>query len=466
MLDLSALKPQIGEKPVAVFGLGVSGLSTVRALVAADIEVVAWDDKEESQNKAKALGASIHDLNDYDMAQCAFLVLAPGIPYTFEPHAVVQKAQSADVEILCDIELFHRAYPDAKTIGITGTNGKSTTTALMTHVLNQCGHKSVMGGNIGVAICDINMGEEYDYVVLELSSYQLDLCPTFRPNYSVLLNITPDHLDRHGSMKAYVEAKKIILESEGKAVIGVDDDFTNKIFEETFLKGDRNVTPVSVQHEIPEGIYVSKGKLFLNSRGEDRLVGDLSNMSTLKGRHNHQNVACVYSVIRDLNVDDADILSACESYPGLQHRQFLVTHHNNVTYVNDSKATNGEAAAKALSSYDNIFWIIGGRAKDPGLEGLEIFKDKIKKTYVIGECALLFGAWLDHHRFDHRQCGELHRAVEAAHNDAQEFDGDAVVLLSPATASWDQFASFEKRGEAFIDKVNMLIQSEDEKGAA
>ena len=188
-------------------------------------------------------------------------------------------------------------------------------------------------------------------------------------------------------------------------------------------------------------------------------------MPTLKGRHNHQNVACVYSVMRDLDIDDADILSACESYPGLQHRQFLVAHHNNVTYVNDSKATNGEAAAKALSSYDNIFWIIGGRAKDPGLEGLEVFKDKITKTYVIGECALLFGAWLDHHRFVHRQCGELYKAVEAAHNDAQGFDGEAVVLLSPATASWDQFESFEKRGEAFIDKVNTLIQSEDEKGA-
>ncbi len=462
MLDLSLLKKQIGNKPVAVFGLGVSGLSTVKALVSSGVSVVAWDDKEDSQKKAEALGATIHDLNEYNFSQCAFLVLAPGISYTFEPHIIVEKAQSSDIEILSDIELFYRACPDVKTIGVTGTNGKSTTTALMTHALSECGFNVVMGGNIGVAVCDIDVSNDLDFVVLELSSYQLDLCPTFRPDISIILNITPDHLDRHGSMKSYVDAKKIIIEGPGKAIIGIDDDFTNKIFEEVFVKGQRQVTPVSVHVEVPEGIYVSKGRLFANSRGENKLVGDLFDLPTLKGRHNHQNAACVYSVMRGLDIADANILSAFKTYAGLQHRQFLAAEMGNVIYVNDSKATNAEAAAKALSSYDNIYWIVGGRAKDGGLEGLEIFHDKIKKTYVIGECAELFGAWLEHYKFPHEQCGMLDKAVKAAHNDAQSSDQKSVVLLSPATASWDQFTSFEKRGDEFIQSVHALIAQNEE----
>ncbi len=459
MLDLSLYAKTLNGKPIAVFGLGLSGLSAVKALLSAGVSTTVWDDNEGGRQAAEELGATTGDLSKIDLSDYAALLLAPGVSYSFEPHPVVLNAQKAGVEIIGDLELLHRANQAVKTIGITGTNGKSTTTALMTHVLNECGIKAVMGGNIGKAVCDLDLSQKIDALVLEISSYQMDLCPTFRPDISIILNITPDHLDRHGSMDAYVEAKAKILEGEGLAILGVDDDFTQKLFEKTFLKGVRKAVPVSIKPEITEGFFVKGGILFENNRGENKEIGalDREEFKNLKGLHNHQNASCVLAAARELGVKDSDVFEAFKTYAGLPHRQYLVGQQNKVIYVNDSKATNAEAAGKALSCYGNIYWIIGGRSKYPGLEGLEIFKDKIKKTYLIGEASQEFSQWLQYHGFAHELCKDLDGATQKAHEESQKEDQEAVVLLSPACASWDQYRSFEVRGDAFSAQVKKLI---------
>lgn len=456
MIDLSSYAKELNGKPVCVFGLGLSGLATVRALVAAGIKTTAFDDNADNCAKAKNFGADIQDLTKIDLSGYANLILAPGVPYSFNPHAVVVNAEKYGVEIIGDLELLHRAQHGVKTIGITGTNGKSTTTALLTHVLNECGLKAMMGGNIGKAVFDIEDIKNLDVLVLEISSYQMDLCPTYHPDISLILNITPDHLDRHGSMGAYVSAKARILDGAGIGIIGVDDDYTQKIFDTAFCSGTRFLTPVSVKSEIPEGYFVQNKTLFHNTHGENIEIGSFEDLETLKGLHNFQNAACVYVAAKNMGLTDKDIFKAFKTYAGLPHRQYLVTKYKNITYINDSKATNAEAAAKALASYQNIFWIIGGRPKQGGLEGLEIFKDKIIKTYVIGEAAEEFAKWLSAHGFDYEVNHTLDKATTAAHKDALNYDGDAVVMLSPACASWDQFKSFEGRGDAFADIVKEL----------
>ena len=382
------------------------------------------------------------------------------MPYTFEPHDVVLNAQKHNLEIIGDLELLHRSHHGVKTIGITGTNGKSTTTALITHVLNECGMKAVMGGNIGKAVLELDL-DNVDILVLEISSYQMDLCPTYRPDISLVLNITPDHLDRHGSMKDYIAAKAKILEGDCHAIVSVDDDFTMKLFDGLFCAGREKITPVSTRGVIPEGIFVKNHILYQNNKGEDIEIGNLSGLNTLRGVHNKQNCAFCYVVAAQLGLDADAVLQAFATYPGLPHRQYLITQQNGVTYINDSKATNAEAAAKALASYDNIYWVLGGRAKASegkiGLEGLEIFKDKVIKAFVIGEAQEAFAPWLQYHGFDFELCGDLDNATQKAYEAAAAREGEVTVLLSPACASWDQFKSFEARGDDFTKTVLDLI---------
>lgn len=458
MIDLSAYAKKLNNKPVAVFGLGLSGLATIKSLVASNISVTAWDDKQENRDKAKAIGAKIDNLSEIDLSNYAVFILAPGVPYSFEPHPVVINAQKASLEIIGDIELFHRAGLGIKTIGITGTNGKSTTTALITHVLQEADMKAVMAGNIGQAIFDLEDISSIDILVLEISSYQMDLCPTYRPDISLILNITPDHLDRHGSMQAYIDAKAKILDGNGTAVISVDDDYSQVLFDQAFIDQNRKIIPLSVKSSIVEGYYVKKSKLYSNHHGLDNLIHDFKEADylNLKGLHNQQNASFAYIVAKELGLRDESIFRAFKTYDGLAHRQYFVGKKDSVSYINDSKATNAEAAAKALSSYDNIYWIVGGRAKEGGLEGLEIFKDKIKKTYVIGEAEKDFSVWLKYHGFEYEISKTLDKATASAHKKALSGQDKAVVLLSPACASWDQFSSFEKRGEAFTKIVKEL----------
>ncbi len=458
MLNWKSFKENLKHKHIAIFGLGKSGLSTAKACVENNIDITVWDDNEESRKKAEALGAKISDLTQDDLSNYDYLILAPGIPYTFEPHDIVINAQKYNLQIIGDVELLHKIGMPCQTIGITGTNGKSTTTALMTHILNENGKNAIMAGNIGIPVFDIDFIKNYDFLVLELSSYQLDLCPNFRPDYSILLNISSDHLDRHGSIEEYIKSKSYILEGEGIAVVDIDDDFNQVLFDKNFIEGKRKYIPASVHYEIPEGFFVKKNNLYKNRHGENHLIGSLESLPTLRGVHNQQNIICCYIICNEIGIEDQNFFDSLQNFAGLPHRQYLVTQKDNIIFINDSKATNAEAASKALSSYDDIFWIIGGRAKKDGLQGLEIFKDKIIKTYVIGEATDRFAEWLEAHHFIFEKCNTIQKATKKAYQDANQFDQDAVILLSPACASWDQFASFEERGNAFEQTVKEITK--------
>ena len=443
MIDAKVLDKVLRKKPVAVFGLARSGLATIRALRQAGVEVLAWDDQSAAREKAQKLGARVEILTEKNLRSCDILVLAPGVPlYYPEPHPVVQAARRTQTEIICDIELLFRLMPRRRTIGITGTNGKSTTTALVNHILKQAGHDAVMGGNIGLPVFDLPLPSPDGVYVFELSSYQLDLCPSFRPDISVLLNITPDHLDRHGTMEKYAAAKERIFEGPGAAVIGVDDEYTRAIHKRALQNGARAITAISIK---------------------ERDLFETLQAPALRGDHNYQNALAAYAVCRAMQVEHTLIIRGIQSFPGLPHRQFQVSSIHDVLYINDSKATNAESAAKALMSYDSIYWIVGGRAKEGGLSGLEIFKDRIRKAYLIGESAPAFSTWMNQNGIDYDMCGTLEQATHAAHTQAQ---GDrkagrtpGVVLLAPACASFDQFTSYEERGDLFARIVLSLNEA-------
>lgn len=417
-----------------IFGLARSGLSTIKAVIAGGGQVIAWDDNEAQRDKAAALGAEIAPITKEALKGCEALVLAPGVPLYFpKPHAVVLAAQEAGLEIICDVELFTRVYPEVKTIGITGTNGKSTTTALIAHCLRSCGVDAVMGGNIGVPVFDLDMREPPEVVVLELSSYQLDLCPLFKPDIAALLNISPDHLERHGTMDAYAASKASMFDGAGHAVIACDDAYTKSIAEDVRASGTRELLCVSQ---------------------DDNLPFDLT-AASLKGIHNKQNALIAYHCARLAGAPEGKIAQGIDSFPGLAHRQYLVREIGGVAFINDSKATNVDSAAKALATYDHIYWVVGGLLKtDDGLNGLEIYKDRIAKAYVIGAKQDYFMDWLAKHGIDAQACGTMDVAVEQA---SQDTKGEkATVLLSPACASFDQYTSFEARGDHFVELVQAL----------
>lgn len=450
MIDLSAYVQGLKNKKIGVFGLGLSGLSTVKALIKAGAIVYAWDDNTDQQNIARDLGAEIYDLTKTLDDSFDSLILSPGIPLTNPvPHAIVQKAQSVNVPIIGDIELLHHAKHGLKTIGVTGTNGKSTTTALMAHVLNQCGVKALAAGNIGTPVLGLDISD-IDVLVIELSSYQLDLCHDYTPDISILLNITPDHLDRHGDMAGYIKAKARILNGAGLAVIGIDTNPTHDLYHKALHKGERQLVGVSIAGK--SDIYVKNGFLF---KGEKQ-IADLKSFETLKGAHNHQNIACVFAAADYMGLNSDNIMNAIKTYGGLPHRQYKVAEINKVLYINDSKATNAEAASKALSSYDEIYWIAGGLPKEGGLNGLEPYLPKVKKAYLIGKAADDFKVWLDARNVSNVISKTLEIATQQAHLDAQNSGGKATVLLAPACASWDQFKSFEARGDAFMQFIHEI----------
>ena len=461
MIDVKQFAKSLNGKPVAVFGLARSGLAVVRALRAAGAQVLAWDDLEDARLKARRAGAKITEIDDDTLDGCALLVLAPGVPLYYPvPHPVVEAARRRRVEIVGDIEILHRCEHGRMVIGITGTNGKSTTTALTDHVLNECGKKSQAGGNIGRPVFDMDLPPKTGALVLELSSYQLDLCASFTPDIAVLLNITPDHLDRHGNMENYAAAKERIFSGEGTAIIGVDDEWCQAIAARVESAGGRRVIPVSVGKKARHGVYVKNNILFDDMDGKNKEIGSLANIAPLSGAHNMQNAAAAYAVARCLKIPAKDILAALKTYPGLPHRQFPVRVINGVAYINDSKATNAIAAGKALASYNNIYWIAGGRPKDGGLNGLEEFMGHIRHAFLIGEAADDFAKWLKKMKVPCSFSGTLDVAVQGAHEMAQidrgQPGGAGVVLFSPACASFDQYKSFEHRGDDFMKLVKKL----------
>lgn len=452
-----------GGLTVAVLGLGKSGLSAARALVAGGAEVWAWDDNEASRNRAAAEGLSIVDLHDCDWTQPVSLILSPGIPHSFPaPHEVVELARHSGCEIISDIELLARAQRGVRFVGITGTNGKSTTTTLIGHILKQAGRPVAVGGNLGIPALELEALSQDGIYVLEMSSYQLEITRSITFDIAVLMNISPDHLDRHGGFDGYVAAKKLIFHRQAKpstAIIGTDDDTSRGIFADLAAANEQNVVPVSGNAVLTGGIYVDRGILIDNTQGDAEQILDLGALANLPGEHNAQNAAAAYAVTKTLGVTRAEIIEGLKTFGGLEHRQEMVDEIEGVRYVNDSKATNANAAARALACYDLIYWIAGGRAKEGGLEGLERFYPRIAEVFLIGEAEAAFASVLEG-RFPVKRCGTLAKAVSAAAeaaNAAQDQQGSSpVVLLSPACASFDQFPSFEARGTAFKNAVAQL----------
>lgn len=447
--------PDVAGKIVAVLGLGRTGAATAAALSASGATIWAWDDNEKA--RAGVAPEMLVDPAQADWRLPEMLVMSPGIPHTHPaPHPAAAAARSAGKKLIGDIELLYRAMPTRRYVGITGTNGKSTTTTLIAHLLRQAGKAIEVGGNLGQAALSLQPLPGDGIYVLELSSYQLELTPTPICDVAVLLNITPDHLSRHGGMDGYIDAKALILRPKGRGsigVLGVDDQFCRDLFARLKDAG-RKLIPISVEREVAGGVDAIDGLLVDRTGGAPIHVTDLKSIATLPGSHNWQNAAAAYVAARAMGLDRAQIVAGLGTYPGLAHRQELIATIGGVRYVNDSKATNADAAAKALTCYDDIYWIIGGQAKEGGLSGLEKFFPRVRHAYLIGECAPLFARQLGN-AVRHTQCGTLDKAVAAAHTLAQRdrLVGDrkprAVVLLSPACASWDQYANFEARGDHF-----------------
>jgi UDP-N-acetylmuramoylalanine--D-glutamate ligase len=447
---------------IAVLGLARSGLASAQALQAGGAEIAAWDDGEEARREAAAAGIPLRDLSQADFSAFTALVLSPGIPLTHpRPHWSVDRAHAAGIEVIGDTEIFIReiAGTGSRLVAITGTNGKSTTTALTGHVLRSAGLDAHVGGNIGTAVFQLPPPESGRVYVLELSSYQIDLTPGLKPDAAILMNLTPDHLDRHGDMAGYaaVKAKIFARQSTGDvAICSVDDDWSAAIA--AALPSAATHRPFSVLRRLDDGISAPDGVLQDCRKGEAQVQLDLRDLNALRGRHNWQNACAAYGAGRAMGVSADAIAEGFRSFPGLAHRMEEVARLGNVIFVNDSKATNADAAEKALLSFDTIYWIAGGLMKAGGIEPLRPLFGRIVRAYLIGRDAPALAETLEDIT-PYRICGTIEQATEAAARDARDEQRDgAVVLLSPACASFDQFPNFEVRGDAFRKAVKDLLQ--------
>jgi UDP-N-acetylmuramoylalanine--D-glutamate ligase len=447
-------------KAVALFGLGGSGLATALALAAGGADVTAWDDSAASVENAAAAGVKTGDLRSLDWTRIAALVLSPGVPLTHpKPHWSADLARAAGVEVIGDIELFvreRRAHaPDCPFIAITGTNGKSTTTALIAHILKSSGRDTQLGGNIGTAVLTLDPPKAGRFYVVECSSYQIDLAPTLNPSAGILLNVTPDHLDRHGSIEHYADVKERLVAGSRAAIVGVDDSYCERIADRVERAGTK-VVRISKRTALADGIYAEGSRLVIAQGGATHEVADLSPIQTLRGAHNAQNAAAAVGACLAVGVSEDEIRAGLTSFPGLKHRMQPVGRKGYTLFVNDSKATNADAAAPALSSFERIYWIAGGVAKEGGISTLGDFFPKIAKAYLIGEAAPAFAATLGE-AVPFEMSGTLERAVQDAAADAgRDASGPVAVLLSPACASFDQYKNFEVRGDAFVKHVAAL----------
>jgi len=454
-------------KTVAIFGLARTGLGAVRALVAGGTTVIAWDDSSTARDLGGQEGAELMPWREWPWESIAALILSPGVPLTHpQPHGVVQHANRAHVPIIGDVELFaHEIRPQADqpgkapVIAITGTNGKSTTTALVGHILNQCSFSAQIGGNIGKSVLELAPPTAKTVYVLEMSSFQIDLTPGLHPDVSVLSNLSPDHIDRHGTMENYAAIKARLMKQtarDGQVVIGVDDSQSSAIFTHLASSGGAQAHPVSVGKVLGRGVFVVDGALYDAMGAHAVKVMDMASATRLPGAHNWQNAALAYGAVRPFVSDTKAIASAIASFPGLAHRMEDVGHIGKTVFINDSKATNADATARALAVYPDIFWIAGGKPKDGGIESLSGFFPRIRKAYLIGEAAPQFARSLDG-KASYEMASVLETAVSHAAADAASSSAKSpVVLLSPACASYDQFKDFEQRGDSFRSLVAKL----------
>ena len=435
--------PLYRNRPVAVLGLARSGLATARALKAGGARPLCWDDLPAAREAARDKGFEVCRAGAAD--GIAALVPSPGIPLS---HPAVAAAQDAGLEVVGDIELLWRTLPEPRYIAVTGTNGKSTTTALVGHLLREAGVRHVrVGGNLGTPALDLAPIVGDGTFVLELSSYQLDLTVEATFDIGVLLNVAPDHLDRHRTMAAYVDAKRQVFRP-GRlttAVVGVDDPISREVHDALRARGQPQVTPVSAGARSRRGVSVAGGILHEDSEA----ICNLSEAAALPGRHNWQNAAAAYAAARACGLPPEPLARALLAFPGLPHRMERLGYVDGIPVINDSKATNAEAAARAIACFENVYWIAGGRPKEGGIDSLTPFFPRIAHAFLIGEAEDRFAETLEG-QLPVTRCGTLDRAVAAALDAACRNGREgAVVLFSPACASFDQFRDFEQRGDRF-----------------
>jgi UDP-N-acetylmuramoylalanine--D-glutamate ligase len=451
---MSAFTPFAGER-IAVVGLGRAGLPAALRLREWGAEVTAWDDGAAPRAAAEQAGLAVRDIASGRFAFDS-LLLSPGIPHSLpQPHPIAARARAAKVPILADVEFLFRAVRAAGSaahfVGITGTNGKSTTTALIHHLLVSAGRVAEAGGNLGPAALGLRiLGQDASYV-LEMSSYMLERIATIRFNRAVMLNLSPDHLDRHGSMAGYSAAKQNIFARQQPAdlaVLGQDDAETRAMARVVRAR----LVRIAGERRLEDGIW-AEGPLL---RAADGVIADLRAAPALPGRHNAQNAAAAAAIARDAGLAREQIAAGLAAFQGLPHRQERVGMLAGVSFVNDSKATNADSAARALASYDRVVWIAGGIAKEGGIESLAPHFHRIAQALLIGRDAPLLAATLAAHGVRHEICGTLDVAVPAAAAAARA-GAAPVVLLSPACASFDQFSGFDARGDRFRALVRSLI---------
>jgi UDP-N-acetylmuramoylalanine--D-glutamate ligase len=459
----------VAGQTIAVLGLGRSGRATAHALIAGGATPVVWDDSQPARDAAEAEGLTLLDLTkDKSWGGIALLVTSPGIPHLYpQAHPAIRAAWAAGVPVDNDIGLFFRSFATAdwddlgqrpRVVAVTGSNGKSTTSALIHHILTESGRPSQLAGNIGRGVLDIDPARDGEVVVLELSSYQTDLARALTPDIAVFTNLSPDHLDRHGGMGGYFAAKRRLFAEGGpdRAIIGVDEDegryLMNQLAEGP---GDDRVISVSVTRKLEQAAWsVTARKGFLAEWRHGRQVAsiDLRGIAGLPGSHNHQNACAAFAVARALGLGPKSIEAALHSYPGLPHRSQRIAEANGVAFVNDSKATNVDSAAKALAAFDRIRWICGGLEKEGGLAALHPHLSHVRKAYVIGREAAAFAVKLP--GIETEVCTTMARAVDRAIADAEPGD---TVLLAPAAASFDQYDNFERRGDDFAAEVRKRL---------
>ena len=439
------LPQSMSGQTVGILGLGVSGMAAARALAGVGVHLWLHDDSW-SETGAPAeidvpTAAQIAAWQDWPWASLDAMVISPGIPHHLPaPHGAAARAAEAGIPVISEVEIALRARPSARLIVITGTNGKSTTTALLGHCLANAGIPVAVGGNIGDAACNLDDPGPVGVIVLEMSSYQLETTPSLTPDIAVLLNITPDHLDRHGGLDGYVAAKAravTALPAHGLAVIGSGDEHVVKLADD-----------------------LRDGAAALSVISPEMAPAAVRDCAALAGDHNAENSAAVAACLQHLGCSDDAIAVGVSSFAGLLHRLQPVANTSHLQFVNDSKATNGVAAARALAAFDNIYWIAGGQAKDDGLGAALDATDKVRRAYLIGASAPAFAAALDG-RCDVTICGDLNTATYTAFADASADAGSAsvdsaTILLSPAAASFDQFADFAARGNAFAELARRL----------
>lgn len=463
--------PVIGYKDqkVAVLGLGRSGLATAAALRAGEAEPLLWDDSPEARQKAETEGFSLTDLNRHGALDgVVALITSPGIPHLYpQPNKIIARAMEMGIPVDNDIGLFFQSYAtpewdnfetSPKVVAVTGSNGKSTTTALIHHILEVAGKPTQMAGNIGKGVLSIDPLQDGEVVVLELSSYQTELARALTPDVAVFTNLSPDHLDRHHGMGGYFAAKRRLFAEGGpdRAVVGVDEVEGQYLANQLAQgPGDDRVIRISSGQKLEAfgwSVFARKGFLAEWRRGKQVAAIDLREVKGLPGAHNHQNACAAYAATRSLGIAPKLIEQALHSFAGLPHRSQLVGERAGVRFVNDSKATNVDSAAKALQAFPKIRWIAGGMGKDGGIAALQPFLSSVVKAYLIGHSARDFALQLG--ETPHEICETMARAVERA---AQEAGPGEVVLLAPAAASFDQYPNFEKRGEDFMTRVKALL---------